>query len=161
MTWEIFVVSDATAAQARLEVVRTGVGTTLFVAGACVSLPWAATARVAEAVLSLFLYRPHLERMTETSLADMLPIYSRSALLTALAVAPAGAMMLARGAAAGRTGLVEMGEAVAAGILLWAVGLLLMRHPLYREVTALIKGRLSDPGAGSASSEQLGGIGSD
>ncbi len=141
MTWEVFVVSNATAAQARLEAVRTGVGTALFVAGSWISLPMAAAARVAEAVLSVLLYRPHLQRMTETTLADMLPIYLRSLLLTALATGPAAALMLARGRAAGETGVAALSASVIAGMLLWAAGLLLMRHPLWLEAVRLAKGR--------------------
>lgn len=155
MTWEVFVVSNATGAQARLEVVRTGVGTALFVLGACFSLPAAAAARLAEAVLSLFLYRPHLERMTETTLRDMVPIYLRSAALTLLAVGPSGGLMLARGSEAGNTGLPEMLAAVALGMLLWAIGLLVMRHPLYGEAIRLAKGRLRGSAATSAPPERL------
>ena len=153
MTWEVFVVSNATGQQARLEAVRTMAGVTMFIAGACVSLTAAAAARVAEAALSSALYRPHLQRMTDTTFGDMAPIYARSALLTALAVAPAAATMLARGAAAGRTGLAAMAVAVALGGALWAVGLLALRHPLYSEAVRLAKGRLHRVDPASAPSD--------
>jgi O-antigen/teichoic acid export membrane protein len=157
MTWEVFVVSNATGAQARLEVVRTVIGTGLFVLGACFSLTAAAAARVAEAVVSLFVYRPHLERMTETTLKDMIPIYLRSALLTGLAIGPSMVLMLARGSAAGRTGLPMIVPAVVLGVLAWAVGLRLMRHRLYLEAMRLASGGLRRIRMAPAPSEHLHG----
>jgi O-antigen/teichoic acid export membrane protein len=133
MTWEVFVVSNATGAQARLEVVRTAIGTALFVVGACFSLTAAAAARVAEAVLSVFLYRSYLERMTDTTLADMVPIYLRSAFLTGLAIGPAAVLMLVRDHMTDGVGPIGIGATVSLGGLLWTAGLVSMRHPLYLE----------------------------
>ena len=55
MTWEIFVVSNATAQQARLEFVRTVIGTAMFGLGCLVSFKVAAATRVADAVLQVVL----------------------------------------------------------------------------------------------------------
>ena len=132
MTWEIFTVSGETSRQARIEFIRTGIGFAMF-AGACfISLTAAAASRVAEAVISMLIYRPHLERMTDTRLSDFLRIYGESGLLTTLAVTPsAGLMVLGRGGAS--TPMWEVAVAVAAGIALWGVGLVKMRHPLILE----------------------------
>mgnify|MGYP004523185109 CR=1 FL=1 len=155
MTWEIFVVSNATGAQAKLEVVRTGIGTALFIAGTGISLVAASAARVAEAVLALFLYRPHLQRMTDTTLADMTPIYLRSALLTLLAILPAAGLTLWRGDAAGRTDPGMLAVVVALGALLWAAGLIVLRHPLFREAMRLVRGRVRGLRVAAAPSEHL------
>jgi hypothetical protein len=133
------------------------IGTGLFVLGACFSLTAAAAARVAEAVVSLFVYRPHLERMTETTLKDMIPIYLRSALLTGLAIGPSMVLMLARGPAAGRTGLLMIVPAVVLGVLAWAVGLRLMRHRLYLEAMRLASGGLRRIRMAPVPSEHLHG----
>ena len=141
MTWEIFVVSNATAKQARLEVVRTLVATALFGVGCLISLSGAAAARVAAALFYMLLYRPHVERMTDTTLEDMMPIYARSGLLTLLAVAPAASLMHLRGASASYLTFWEISASVAAGVMLWGVGLVGMRHPIYHHVQALIRRR--------------------
>ena len=57
------------------------------------SLTGAAIGRVGEAMFSLYLYRPHLERLTGTRLGDFLPIYLRNGLLTGVAVAPSVLLM--------------------------------------------------------------------
>lgn len=138
LTWEVFVACGETGRQAKFEFVRTIVGTTFFAVGCAISLEGAAAARVAESVFSLLLYRPHLSRMTETSLTDMGPIYLRSGLLTLLAVLPASILMIHGGEAARTLPPLSMGGAVLAGIGLWAVGLVLLRHPIFREAMLLL-----------------------
>jgi O-antigen/teichoic acid export membrane protein len=142
MTWEVFVVSNATDEQAKIEVFRAGGGLILFTVGALFSVTAAASARVGDAILSLFLYRPRLQKMTDTTLADMMPIYARSGLLTLLAVLPAIALVEWRGAAATRLPVLEMVGAALAGGALWAVGLWLLDHPLFREATRLARRRM-------------------
>lgn len=137
MTWEVFVVSDNLKAQTRIEFIRTPVGLALFVGGCCVSITAAAAARLLDAVFSMLLYRPHLERMTQTRLSDALPIYARSALLTGLAVAPAAALMTAYGRSPA-TPLVYVLGSVAGGMALWAGGLAALRHPLIDEALRLL-----------------------
>lgn len=138
MTWEIFVACGETARQARFEIVRATVGTVFFAIGCTISLEAAAAARVADAAFSMLLYRPHLQRMTETSMADMGPIYLRSGLLTLLAVLPAGIMMTTGGDAAATLPFGTMLGAASAGVLLWGGGLVLLDHPLYREARSWI-----------------------
>ncbi len=140
MTWELFTISGETARQARIEIVRTTVGLAMFTAACFVSIAAAAATRVLEALFSMLLYRSHLERMTDTSLRDFLPIYARSGVLTALAVAPAIGLM-----AAWRNDpnvpVWQLAAAVAGGVLLWITGLYLMRHPLVREARLLLARR--------------------
>ncbi len=136
MTWEIFVVCHETGRQARFEVFRAAAGLALFAGGCLVSLTGAALARVGEAVFSLFLYRPHLERMTETTLGDFLPLYARSAALTGVAIAPSVLLMTAHGWSA-HTPFLQVLAATVAGVAGWLLGLRLLGHPLLPE---LLKG---------------------
>jgi len=136
MTWEVFVVCGETGRQARFEVFRAGAGLALFSIGCTVGLVGAATARIGEAILSLFLYRPHLERLTETRLREFLPIYARSAALTLIAVAPATALMVLRGWSE-HTPLLSVLTAIGAGIAGWLLALRWLRHPLQSELTRL------------------------
>jgi O-antigen/teichoic acid export membrane protein len=138
MTWEIFVISEKTAEQTRIEFIRTAVGLALFAAGCTVSVSAAALARVADAVFSMILYRPHLERMTGTRLADFIPIYLRSGLLTVLTVAPAGLLMVGyRGSPVTPIGYV--GAAVMLGAFIWGFGLMVLKHPLFLECKVLLR----------------------
>lgn len=139
LTWEVFVACGETSRQARFEFVRTAVGTTFFAIGCSVSLKAAAVARVADALFSIFLYRPHLERMTDTSLRDTGPIYLRSGLLTALAVAPAVVLVTITPSPA--ITVLQIVVAVVPGVVLWGSALGLLRHPLYQEGTLFVKRR--------------------
>jgi len=144
MTVELFTISQETGRQVRIELVRAVVGTVLFGCGTLVGLSGAAAARVVEWVFSFFLYRPHIERMTDTTTRDALPIYGRSAVLTLLAVGPAAALMLLA-PNAGTAPFWQLAAVVLAGIVLWAIGLWMMRHRLYSEAVAFLQRRRVAP----------------
>ena len=137
MTWELFVITERTGTQARLEVVRTGVGLAFFTGGALIGLTAAAAARVVEAAFSVWLYRPHLDKMSGTHTRDLIPIYTRSALFTALAVAPAAGVMAAHGASE-HTPILEVVAAIGLGVVLWAATLWRFDHPLTAEARRLL-----------------------
>lgn len=135
MTWQVFVVSKETARQARIEFIRSGFGLALFTAGCFVNLTTAAAAKIGDALFSFFLYRPHMQRMTGATGADLAPVYRSSALATLAAVAPAAGLMIAyRGAAT--TPIAYVACSVMVGVVLWLVALRLLRHPLYDEIAA-------------------------
>ena len=136
MTWEIFVVCEETGRQARFETFRTGVGLVLFVGGCLVSLNGAAAVRIAEALFAVVLYRPHLDRMTQTTAGDFASIYLRSAVLTMAAIGPAVAVMVSHGWSA-RTPIVYVLVAVASGIGSWLFTLRIMKHALFNEIAKL------------------------
>lgn len=139
MTWEVFVVCQETARQARFEFVRAGVGFALFAAGCFAGLTGAAAARVGEALFSVVLYRPHLRRMTDTAGNDFVPIYLQSAGLTAVAIAPAAATMSWYGWSVAAP-LPSVLAAVAAGVAGWAALLVATDHPLAAEGRAWLRG---------------------
>jgi len=130
------VVRNETARQVRIEGLRTGLGLAMFGLGCTVGLNAAAAARVAEAMLTFALYRPHLARLTDSTNGEAAAIFARSGLLTVLAAGPAAMLMQARGWPHDPS-VVETGAAVLAGVAAWFVGLMLLKHPLYGEVTRL------------------------
>jgi O-antigen/teichoic acid export membrane protein len=138
MSWELFVVCGETRRQTRIELVRTAVGTCLFASGAAIAgLTGAAAGRLAEALFSVIIYRRPLERMSATTLSDIYPIYQRSSVLAAVAVAPAaGVMIHYHGAASAPFGPVI--AAITLGIALWAAALMLTHHPLAMEFRRLL-----------------------
>ncbi len=133
MTWELFAATGNLRVQTRIEFIRSLVALAAFVIGCTISLEAAAGARVLDAVFAFLLYRPHLNRMTETSLADFAPVYGRSLLLTALATAPAGLLMLGYRFSPQVPAPLVLG-AVGCGVVLWAGGLWALKHPLVQEV---------------------------
>jgi O-antigen/teichoic acid export membrane protein len=141
MTWELFVVSGETAKQARLEFMRAGVGLGLFGVGCLFGLTTAAAGRIGEAAFSIWLYRPHLDRMTQTHTKDFAAIYGRSAALTLLTVAPPGIIMALHGGSE-TTPLAQLAPAIALGGLMWLGALYRMRHPLAMEAVRLASVRL-------------------
>lgn len=133
MTWEVFVIRDETKLQVKIEYRRAGLSLAYFTGGAFFGgLLGAAMARLADAATAILMYRPPLARLTETTTADVVPIYGRSFLLALTAIAPAGALMLAvHGDPA--VPLWQVAAAVALGVAFWAVTLVLCRHPLVEE----------------------------
>lgn len=134
MTWEVFVVCEKTGEQARIEFVRASVFLVLFLGGCAISLTAAAATTIASAVFAVVLYRPYLNRMTNTNIADLLPIYLRSLALTVLAVGPAFGLMVYYGWSA-RTPLACVLAAVVVGVVAWLTGLKLLHHPIFAEIT--------------------------
>lgn len=141
MTWELFVICHETGRQARFEFIRTGVGLVLFIAGCFVSLTGAAIGRIGEALFSVALYRPHIERMTSTRLADFIPIYRRSAILTVAACGPALVLMIAYGWSP-HIPFALVALVVAAGLVAWLGAIFLTNHALTGELRRIVaKGR--------------------
>lgn len=141
MTWELFAATGRLEAQTRIEVVRAALSISLF-AGACfISLEAAAATRVIDAIVAVFLYRPHISRMTDTESRDFRSAYLRSALLTILAVGPACVAVVNAPAGEYLSPLL-VGLSMASGGLAWATGLLVMKHPIATELLATAKARL-------------------
>jgi O-antigen/teichoic acid export membrane protein len=138
MTWELFVICNETGRQARFECLRSPVGLVMFVGGALISLTAAAIGRIGEAIFTITLYRPHIERMTSTTLADFIPIYRRSAFLTVAACAPALALMLIYNWSP-ETPFPLVIVAIAVGFAAWLAAIRLTGHVIAGEVFRLLK----------------------
>lgn len=137
MSWELFVACGETGKQAKLELVRTAVGTGLFASGAALGgLPGAAAGRLGDALFSAFIYRWPIDGMTATRFSDYRPIYVRSLMLAVVAVAPLAAVMLIHHGAA-TTPLRPLITAVAGGMLAWVMALKICNHPLATELRRL------------------------
>lgn len=134
--WELAVLRDETGRQARFESVRAGAGLAMFALGATFSVAAAAAAKVAEALLAVALYRPHLERMAGAGPGDLGRIYRQGAALTLAAAAPALILMAASGWSE-RTSPAGIAAAVGAGGGLWLVVLMRLDHPLRAAMTRL------------------------
>jgi len=136
MNWELFVLRDETARQTRFEAIRAVVSLIFFVVGCSISIAAAATSRIADALVGLALYLPHMNRMAGTGTADLVRVYGQSALLTVAAVLPSAMLMIAHGWDA-ETPLTMIAGHVVLGLLLWLVTLSLLRHPLFGELIGL------------------------
>ena len=132
MTYEVFTVTDSLRVQTRIEATRGLLSFALFVTGCMISLEAAAAARIIDATVALYLYRPHLNRLTDTRTRDFSSIFSTSALLAALAVAPA-ILALEAGLAAQDPLLYLIGSIIA-GVLAWLSGLFALDHPIAQEI---------------------------
>jgi O-antigen/teichoic acid export membrane protein len=135
MTAEIFSIKDQMRTQTRIEAIRSVVGLLMFLAACLISLEAAAATRVLEVALAFILYRPHLNKMTDTSFADFKPIYLKNIILTIIAVAPSGIVIFAR--PGGELSIVELALTILIGVVAWAIALVLIRHPLSVEVRRL------------------------
>ena len=140
MTWELFVIKQQTSVQARVEVLRATFGLLVFVGCSFIGLVAAAAARILDAAFSIALYRPHLNRMTETTAQDFIPIYLTSASLTALSVGPAAGYMACNGFSA-RASLIGLLFSILVGVILWATALFMFNHPLAQEARYVLARR--------------------
>lgn len=143
MTYEIFIVANELRAQTQIEVKRAIISLPIFVAACTISLEAAAAARVIDALIALLLYRPHLNRITGTTITDLRSVYACSALVALLAITPTALLMTFDGVVV--PPLFPFVGAVAMGIALWAISLFSMGHPLANEVIAIVRNRLAVP----------------
>ena len=131
-SWELFTVTGNITAQTRIELLRTAVSVPLFVGACFISINAVAFTRIIDAAVAFLLYRPHLDRMTNTNFEDLGFIYMQSAILTLLAITPSVCLMAL--SADLRFRLPYLVAAIFVGIVLWIFGLFIMRHPLAEEV---------------------------
>lgn len=139
MTWEVFTATGNLRTQTRIEFYVAIFGTAAFIFGSTFGITAAAAARVLSALFAVLIYRPHLNRMTSTTTREFLPIYARSAALTALAVGPAFLLMLSQGFSP-HTPLGMALLSVILGVLLWVAGVVLLRHRLVIEARKVLAG---------------------
>lgn len=140
MAWELFTANDELATQTRIESAKAVGSFIVFVLACLISLEAAATVRIVDAVIAFFVYRPHINRMTDTVTADYWPIYAQSLLLTGLSIAPAGVVIITSNAHGLSLGV--LGASIALGVALWAVTLFLLKHPLAAEIEHTLRSRL-------------------
>ncbi len=133
MTWEIFVIRDETARQVRFDFMKTGVGLIAFSIGGFFSITAAAVGRVVEAVFALFLYTPHLNRMTSTTAAEFLAIYARSGLAALAAIAPSVVLMVSYEWTYD-VPILQLVASVVLGIGCWLATLAFLRHQVIDEI---------------------------
>lgn len=132
MTPELFAITDRMRTQTKIEVTRAIFGTVTFLGACFFSLEAAAATRILETTLAWFLYRPHINQMTDTNFDELKGVYAQSAALTLVAIAPAALMVLMRPDPL--LSLADMLAAVGLGVFLWAATLFVLRHPLSLEV---------------------------
>jgi O-antigen/teichoic acid export membrane protein len=138
MTSELFILRHETPRQVRIEGVRSALGFALFAAGAMISLPFAAAAKLAEAAIAFLLYRRPMARMVGGPAGDLGRMYREGLTLSAAAVAPSLGLMVWTRSSPG-TPLPLIIVAIAIGVLWWAALLLRRRHPIAVELARIFK----------------------
>jgi O-antigen/teichoic acid export membrane protein len=132
VAWEVCTVTGQVAVQLRIESIRMVISLLLLAGASLISLEAVAISRIAEAAIAVVLYRPHLNRMTNTVTRDFLPAYCQGAILSIGAVAPA---LVTTRLLAGQAPLVALlGLGVGAGGLVWLILLFVTGHPLADEI---------------------------
>jgi O-antigen/teichoic acid export membrane protein len=140
MTWEVFVVSERTSEQVKLETIRSVASMAATAIGCLFGTTAAAAGRVVDAAVSVVIYRRPLLRLTDTRFREILLIYRRNGLLALAANAPVLAVMGWFGWRADTSFAIIL-AAIALGVLLWAGGLLLVGHPLAKELSSVLAKR--------------------
>lgn len=138
MNWELFVLRNETARQTRYEAIRAGISIVLLVIGCTIGIAAAAASRIADALVGLALYLPHMNRMAGTSTRELVHVYGQSALLTVVATVPSAVLMLSTGWSA-QTPVPLIAACVGLGMLSWLAVVALLRHPLYYELAHIAR----------------------
>lgn len=136
MAQEIFILRHETARQMKIELVRTVLGLVLFLGGALISLPFAAAAKLFEALLAFALYRRPMNELIGGPAGALRGIYFEAAALAMATALPSFVLMLWTGFSP-ETPLVPMIISVTIGGLSWVVLLWRRRHPLFVELFRL------------------------
>lgn len=136
MNWELFVLRGETGKQAKFEVARMLFGLPIFALGCIYGLFAAALAKIAEALIGLVLYYPHVRRLAEIGPREIPAIYRDSALLTVAATMPSIVTMVFYDWSP-HTPVPIVAAAVGLGVLLWFGLIFLMGHPLRDELSML------------------------
>jgi O-antigen/teichoic acid export membrane protein len=139
MASEVCIATGNLRTQTRIEAIRAPLSVFAFVGGCFISLEAAAFSRIVDAAIGYTLYRPHLEKMTGTKISDFFGIYAESALLTLIAIAPAGAVMAFSGT--GEPPLGPLFASILVGVGLWAGALLVRGHPIAVEIMVVLRNR--------------------
>lgn len=140
MTNELFAATDKLRIQTRIEFIRAGFALVTFVGGCLISIEAAAAARAAESLFAVFLYRGHINRMTDTTPADLNPIYLRNALITAATCLPPLLASVWWGWSPHMPMLWVIGSALLGGAF-WLGLLVVLRHPLWSQAQAIYQRR--------------------
>jgi len=138
MNWELFVLKDETAKQTRLEVLRSTIGLAFFAICCMFGITAAALGKIAEAILGVVLYRPHINRLAEVEHGCIERIILQSGVLTVAATAPALILMVTNH----WSHLIPIGQIIASiivGILLWLATLAGLRHPMMGEFDVIVR----------------------
>ena len=137
VAWEVCTVTGNVGTQIRIESIRLVVSLGLLICGALISLEAVAASRIVEAVITYFLYRPHLDRLTETRLRDFSAVYAKGAIMSVGAASPAFVIFHLLNYNEGPAVLLI--AAIGLGTLGWATLLFVVRHPLANELSAVAR----------------------
>lgn len=122
----------------RRMVIETIASIALLAAAAPFGIEWVAASRLAHGLFWIALYAGFMRAMTAFAWGEMLRVYAKSGFATLAAVAPllAGFAVWAGPAEAG---IAQCLGGVVAGIACWALALFALRHPLFAELTGLLR----------------------
>ena len=137
MTWELFTVCEETHRQARIESIRATFGLLVFAIGSLFGITGAAASRIVTASFSVFIYRKHISRMTDTHTSDFIAIYFNSACLTFVAVIPS-IIVMAHYRFSEAAPLSAVVASAVVGVTFWAAMIYCTAHPLGHEVKRLL-----------------------
>jgi O-antigen/teichoic acid export membrane protein len=144
MTNELFAATNTLRTQTRIEFIRASFALATFIAGCLISIEAAAAARAAESLFAVFLYRGHINRMTDTAPSDLNPIYLRNALVTAVTCLPPCLASAYWGWSPYMPMAWVVGSALVGGAC-WIAMLALLRHRIWMELHAIRARRATGP----------------
>lgn len=137
VAWEVCTVTGNVGVQIRIESIRLIVSLGLLICGALISLEAVAFSRVIEAIVTFFLYRRQLGRLTQTRLIDFAGAYIKGAVLAFGAAMPAVVIFHSVGGAPNQGIYILL--AITSGALAWCALLPVTRHPLAGEISAIAR----------------------
>lgn len=133
LNWELFVLRGETGRQGRYEVARMILGLPIFAFGCLFGITAAGCAKIADAIIGVSLYYPHVRRLAHLGAGEIPSIYASSGGIALCAVAPALLLMIHYDWSP-TVPLPLVLATVGLGVVFWFAAILLVRHPLKDEL---------------------------
>lgn len=137
MSAEVYILRHETRKQAKIETFRAIFGLILFLIGAAFSLTFAALAKALEVLIAYFIYRRPMDQLVGGRPGELEGVYRESLFLAIVACLPSGLLTVLYGNSP-NTPLPFVFGSVALGVLLWALLIVRLRHPIFDEVASTV-----------------------
>lgn len=137
MTGELFIIKGETSKQIKLESVRSVASVSMLAAGTSLGLSWVAASRIGDSIIANIMYRRFILRYTSVSARDLIKIYCRSGIISLVTIGPC-VYLRAVSHDWNAISPTQLFGSVSAGAFLWLLVVIVINHPIYREILRVV-----------------------
>jgi O-antigen/teichoic acid export membrane protein len=138
LAYDLPLLLDRKTGLIRRNLIETAISVLLIAIAAPFGLGWVAISRFVHGLIWIAIYAPFMRAMLDFSWRDLMRVWAKSLAATLAAIAPLLASYVLVHPPA-EAGLLQLGLATLAGVILWFAVLALTRHPLLAEITGMLR----------------------